>query len=284
MTRDNLRRSLLACMAFVILLWTPTLSAAQGCWYEVAVYADLYDSGIEQVDAYGAGWDGSYCPPCPHGYYLDVTATIQQQGGGASQSFNELTGMVTFSMTVEGWVDYAATLTVWCFCGGWMPPVYYGGSGYVQRPQACGDARDTIIAEYRNGGPGYPAVNWVPGCGDFSSGGGSAHFSWSELNHSPGSGHPPYGIVSIWSQLEDTRTNHGNVPITIHSGYRCPHGNHAVGGAGQSRHMWGDAADMSTGNWGQTEWDLLRQHALQAGFTWYEPYDWDPSHLHVDRR
>jgi hypothetical protein len=48
--------------------------------------------------------------------------------------------------------------------------------------------------------------------------------------------------------------------------------------------MWGDAVDISTPNWSFAEWDSLRMHALDAGFTWYEPYSRDPSHLHVDTR
>ena len=92
--------------------------------------------------------------------------------------------------------------------------------------------------------------------------------------------------MTIWSELEATRANHGNVPIIVTSGYRCPHGNAhpEVNGAADSRHMHGDAADIKTANWSEAEWDSLRLHALQAGFTWFEPYSWDPSHLHVDTR
>lgn len=37
-------------------------------------------------------------------------------------------------------------------------------------------------------------------------------------------------------------------PITVTSGYRCPELNKAVGGAGNSHHMKGMAADITTGN------------------------------------
>ena len=72
----------------------------------------------------------------------------------------------------------------------------------------------------------------------------------------------------------------------IDSGYRCPHGNASVGGAAQSRHMWGDAADMHSANhpWDQSEWLLLQAAATAAGATFIEPYNQDPSHVHADWR
>src|SRR5690606_8243370 len=159
------------------------------------------------------------------------------------------------------------------------------GSGNVQAPPQCGDERGTMIQEYVDYGVGL-----TPSCSDFASGGGSAHFSWSELNggFSTGNPHGPWGKVTgtLTSGLEETRTNYNRGSIVLASGYRCPHGNAAVGGASQSRHMWGDAADMYSAAhpWSFAEWTLLSEAAEQAGATFIEPYSQDPSHVHADWR
>jgi zinc D-Ala-D-Ala carboxypeptidase len=44
--------------------------------------------------------------------------------------------------------------------------------------------------------------------------------------------------------LETLRTQIGNKPIIITSGYRCPTHNKATGGAGNSQHMYGKAVDI----------------------------------------
>jgi len=155
---------------------------------------------------------------------------------------------------------------------------------------ACQDERDIIIAEYLTG----PMANvWVPGCSDFSSGGGTTSFSWSELNRSPGSGHPPWGIVTIWTELEHTRNEYQDQPISIGSGYRCPHGNAAIGppaGASTSRHMRGDAADMKKvvqdpNDWDEDEFNLLKAAATEAGFQYFLGWAaYASHHLHADMR
>lgn len=152
------------------------------------------------------------------------------------------------------------------------------------QPQ-CYAETSAIIAEYSTYG-----VNFTPACSDFSNGGGSAHFTWLELNggFSTGNPHNPWGIVKniLWIGLENTRANYGRGAIRVHSGYRCPHGNAAVNGAAQSRHMWGDAADISSASqpWSQAEWNLLQQAAVAAGATFIEPYAQDPTHVHADWR
>lgn len=45
-------------------------------------------------------------------------------------------------------------------------------------------------------------------------------------------------------------------PIQINSGYRCPAGNQKVGGAGGSRHLAGEAADIT---WANAAVDLASQ-------------------------
>lgn len=132
----------------------------------------------------------------------------------------------------------------------------------------CGDARGDIIAEYHTHN-----VNLTPACNDLASSGGSANFSWSELNggFSTGNPHNPWGLVntSLTNGLEATRTNYNRGGITLTSGYRCPHGNAAVGGVANSLHVHGRAADMysSAHPWTETEFNLLRDAAQLTGPT-----------------
>ena len=58
------------------------------------------------------------------------------------------------------------------------------------------------------------------------------------------SGQPPKALVDI---LQKTR-DHFGVPVVINSGYRCPTHNANVGGAQNSRHVVGDAADIAVKN------------------------------------
>lgn len=49
-------------------------------------------------------------------------------------------------------------------------------------------------------------------------------------------------LRDLLQSLETLRTHTG--PLTIVSGYRCPQQNSLVGGAGDSQHMYGSAADI----------------------------------------
>jgi Peptidase M15 len=129
-------------------------------------------------------------------------------------------------------------------------------------PAACGDERDNIIEEYRAG-----QVAWTPSCSDFSSSGGSDHFTWSELNggFSAGNPHNPWGIIkeALTTGLEATRARYARGGILLSSGYRCPHDNAQVGGVQQSIHMHGRAADMYSAEhpWTEDEFNLLKAAA-----------------------
>jgi hypothetical protein len=140
-------------------------------------------------------------------------------------------------------------------------------------PQGCGDERDTIIAEY----PQY-GVNFTPTCADFTQTAHSAHFSFAELN----TGDYSWAIIrdSLLTGLENTRTSYNNQPMIVNSAYRNPARNNSVGGASQSRHMFGDAADIAAGNC--DTWNRLAAAACGAG-AWLEPVEQSGlGHVHMD--
>ncbi|MEU7102373.1 D-Ala-D-Ala carboxypeptidase family metallohydrolase [Streptomyces longwoodensis] len=97
------------------------------------------------------------------------------------------------------------------------------------------------------------------------------HFSYAELNrcNSDWSG----GAVSaatakanalktMW-KLEAMRHALGDVPLTVSSGFRSYSCNSAVGGAAGSRHLYGDAADLT----GSPSLCRLAQEARTHGFS-----------------
>ncbi len=195
------------------------------------------------------------------------------------ESYAALAGEISYDASTSG--------TYTCYADYFAEPGYLGQATSSFRVALCGDTRDAIIEEYAV----RPVIGFVPGCADFAQSGSSFHFSWPQLNQSPGSGHPPWGIVrpALWDLIEGTAAVYdywGNGPITITSGYRCPHGNALVGGEEDSRHMFGDAFDSKsvTQLWDFNEWEELRDAGLAAGATFYESYFLDPTHLHLDLR
>lgn len=158
------------------------------------------------------------------------------------------------------------------------------GGGEPEDGGECFDDRDIIAAEY-----GQFGVNWRPDCRVFSSSGGSAHFSWSELNggFAQGNRHAPWGFVSSYltTGLEETRALYGRGPIRLTSGYRCPHGNASVGGATNSYHVYGRAVDMYSWSypWTEAEFNRLRIAAADATLPYRELSEWEDypdRHLH----
>jgi peptidoglycan hydrolase-like protein with peptidoglycan-binding domain len=76
---------------------------------------------------------------------------------------------------------------------------------------------------------------------------GGSHFSLSEFASKDGAPFPKWVIPNVKElieQLEVIRAALGNKPISITSGYRSPAHNAAVGGAKNSQHMQGNAADI----------------------------------------
>jgi len=68
-------------------------------------------------------------------------------------------------------------------------------------------------------------------------------------------------------------------PLRINSAYRCSIHNTAVGGSKHSRHMVGDAFDVSTAGWTKTERRLFMLSAIEVGFKGFGGYD---NFIHID--
>jgi len=76
----------------------------------------------------------------------------------------------------------------------------------------------------------------------------SDHFSIDEYNSKDGIPVPPelYGNVqTLMNQMEIVRSEFGNRPIHINSGYRSPAHNKEVGGVINSQHLLGKANDFT---------------------------------------
>jgi len=73
----------------------------------------------------------------------------------------------------------------------------------------------------------------------------TTHFKSSEFKCKCCGKLPSGGISQdLMNKLEVLRSKLGNRKITIVSGYRCPSHNKAVGGAKNSQHLYGRAADI----------------------------------------
>lgn len=74
---------------------------------------------------------------------------------------------------------------------------------------------------------------------------GTRNFKISEFASKDGGGLPKGGMDSnLITKLEQLRYNLGNKAIVVTSGYRTPTHNKAVGGATNSQHLYGKAADI----------------------------------------
>jgi hypothetical protein len=134
--------------------------------------------------------------------------------------------------------------------------------------------------------------NTVPARNEFINEGSTAHFNLDE--GACNCGNHTYHLWSIMNRLEQVRTalHHS---MTVNSGYRCPIHNSNIGGAANSRHIYGDAADIAVedfnndGSANQDDWDTLAQIAQtninNSGNTGYvEPYDRTGTWVHMDWR
>lgn len=114
----------------------------------------------------------------------------------------------------------------------------------------------------------------------------TSHFTWNEFK-SPRDSSQLYR-VSVWQavanlrmlmwNLEGLRAKLGDQPIHINSGIRSVPYNTQIGGASDSMHMYGLAADISVRNKTPRE---VAEGAAQCGFSGIFVY---PGHCHVDLR
>jgi peptidoglycan hydrolase-like protein with peptidoglycan-binding domain len=119
------------------------------------------------------------------------------------------------------------------------------------------------------------------------SDGSTLHFNWSEFTDRV-SGDFSGGKVSaaqakenarrLMYKLEALRKKLGNIPLTINSGFRSIAHNADVGGASDSMHLYGNAADLGASVSNKT----IYQKAETCGFSGLETYTED--HQHVDSR
>ena len=116
------------------------------------------------------------------------------------------------------------------------------------------------------------------------------HFTYAELNkcNSDWSGGAvsaatakSNGLRTMW-KLEAMRHAMGDVPISVSSGFRSTACNNAAGGASNSRHLYGDAADLV----GSPSFCQLAQRARSHGFggIFGPGYPDHNDHTHVDIR
>jgi zinc D-Ala-D-Ala carboxypeptidase len=86
-------------------------------------------------------------------------------------------------------------------------------------------------------------------CKKSGQGTASAHFSFTEFAcHCGGHYEGCHGLLvrrDLLASLERLRTSYYTHGLDIESGYRCPRRNHEVGGATNSQHQYGAAADVA---------------------------------------
>jgi zinc D-Ala-D-Ala carboxypeptidase len=121
-----------------------------------------------------------------------------------------------------------------------------------------------------------------------SSDGSTAHFNWSEFTDRV-SGTFNGGKLSatttrenarrLMYKLEALRLKLGNRAITVNSGFRSIQHNRDVGGASDSMHLYGHAADLNVPGVSNR---TVYQRAETCGFSGLETFTVD--HQHVDSR
>lgn len=96
----------------------------------------------------------------------------------------------------------------------------------------------------------------------------SAHFSYREFRCGCDGKYAANGCLGILvvpalvDGLEDLRVNVIHGPLVLAGGYRCPKHNTDVGGAAQSQHRWGAAADLTP----TQRLDVVRAQGVFSGF------------------
>ncbi|MEU9446286.1 D-Ala-D-Ala carboxypeptidase family metallohydrolase [Streptomyces sp. NPDC048304] len=193
--------------------------------------------------------------------------TLQQGASGSD--------VVELQIRVGGWAASGASQTYIAWDGDFGPAT----DGAVRRFQsAYGLSADGVV------GPQTQSVlNSLEG-----SDGSTAHFDWSEFTSHDGSGFSGGKVGSaavkenvrrLMYKLEALRRKAGDSAVTINSGFRSVSYNSSVGGASNSMHCYGVAADVVVS--GHTTYQVYKI-AETCGFSGLEAYS--HSWQHCDSR
>ncbi|GGI94192.1 D-Ala-D-Ala carboxypeptidase family metallohydrolase [Streptomyces brasiliensis] len=195
------------------------------------------------------------------------TRTLQQGSTGAD--------VKELQIRIGGWAAPSAQQTYIAWDGDFGPATYNAARRFQS---AYGLTADGIV-----GPQTQSALNSLE-----SSDGSTAHFEWSEFYSHDGSGFSGGKVGSaevkenvrrLMYKLEAVRKKSGDSPITINSGFRSTSYNASVGGASNSMHVYGDAADIVVS--GHTTLQVYKI-AETCGFSGLEAYT--HSWQHVDSR
>ncbi len=195
------------------------------------------------------------------------TRTLQQGSSGAD--------VTELQIRVAGWASDGPSQTRVAIDGAFGP----GTAAAVRRFQAAyGLAADAVV------GPNTQAkLNSLE-----SADGSTLHFEWSEFTDRT-TGTFAGGKLSTAAvkenvrramyKLEALRVKLGNRAITVNSGFRNIAHNAEIGGASDSMHLYGTAADLNVAGVANK---TVYQKAETCGFSGLETYNAD--HQHVDSR
>lgn len=120
-----------------------------------------------------------------------------------------------------------------------------------------------------------------------SSDGSTAHFDWTEFHSKDGSGFSGGNVDSttvrenvrrLMYKLEALRRKAGSAPITINSGFRSINHNRNVGGASNSQHTYGIAADIVVSGKTVSQVNSIARTCGFSGIILYSTFN------HVDSR
>jgi hypothetical protein len=225
---------------------------------------------LTPVGAFSDIGPDSFPIPFPPAFLYSDTLTLQGITYPQTYSYAGKTYSVAAALTIQAGPDGA------CVDSGF---VSYGGSIAVNI-QNCGDERDTIIAEYsqfnsiaaaKTVGSAVIPFDPVPSCNMFTQ--GYSNFNVNDFD-------PQLGGLTTWELLRAPAYNNFfnwenfyGAPLTITSAYRTPAYNASLTphpGAPGSRHVIGDAIDVSNDAKTLANWLELQQTAQMAGWPWIE--------------